>query len=75
MEFIVYEQKWAYAVITISREKALNALDSTVLEELDKTIDAVDLQTVRCLIVTGAGAKSFVAGADIGEMSTLSKEE
>ena len=75
MEFIVYEQKGAYAVITISREKALNALNSAVLEELDKTIDAVDLQTVRCLIVTGAGAKSFVAGADIGEMSTLSKAE
>ena len=54
MEFIVYEQKGAYAVITISREKALNALNSAVLEELDKTIDAVDLQTVRCLIVTGA---------------------
>ena len=46
-----------------------------MLEELDKTLDAVDLQTVRCLILTGAGEKSFVAGADIGEMSTLTKAE
>ena len=38
MEFIVYEQKGNYGVITISREKALNALNSTVLEELDKTL-------------------------------------
>ena len=65
----------ARSVLSINRPKALNALNSTVLEELDKTLDAVDLQTVRCLILTGAGEKSFVAGADIGEMSTLSKAE
>ena len=75
MDFILYEQKGAYAVITINREKALNALNSTVLEELDKTLDGVDLETVRCLVLTGAGAKSFVAGADIGEMSTLTKAQ
>ena len=75
MEYIVYEQKGAYAVITISREKALNALNSQVLDELDKTLDGVNLDEVRCLILTGAGTKSFVAGADIGEMSTLTKAE
>lgn len=75
MEFILYEQKGAYAIITINREKALNALNSTVLEELDKTLDAVNLEEVRCLILTGAGSKSFVAGADIGEMSSLTKAE
>ena len=75
MEYIVYEQKGAYAVITISREKALNALNSQVLDELNETLDAVNLDEVRCLILTGAGAKSFVAGADIGEMSTLTKAE
>ena len=62
-------------VITISREKALNALNSQVLDELNETLDAVNLEEVRCLILTGAGAKSFVAGADIGEMSTLTKAE
>lgn len=75
MEFILYEQKGAYAIITINREKALNALNSTVLEELDKTLDEVNLDEVRCLILTGAGTKSFVAGADIGEMSSLTKAE
>ena len=75
MDYILYEQKGQYAVVTINREKALNALNSQVLEELDKTLDAVNLDEVRCLILTGAGAKSFVAGADIGEMSTLTKAE
>jgi len=75
MEFIVYEQKGQYGVITISREKALNALNSQVLEELDACLDAVDLNEVRALVLTGAGEKSFVAGADIGEMSTLTKAE
>lgn len=75
MEFVLYEQKGAVGVITISREKALNALNSTVLEELDKTLDSVNQEEVRCLILTGAGAKSFVAGADIGEMSSLTKAE
>ncbi|NLG03231.1 MAG: enoyl-CoA hydratase [Clostridia bacterium] len=75
MEFVLYEQKGAVGVITISREKALNALNSSVLEELNATLDAVNLDEVRCLILTGAGQKSFVAGADIGEMSTLTKAE
>ena len=75
MEFVVYEQKGAVGIVTISREKALNALNSTVLEELDATFDAINLDEVRCVILTGAGQKSFVAGADIGEMSSLTKAE
>ena len=75
MEFILYEVKGATGIITINRERALNALNSTVLEELDQTLDAVNLDEVRCLILTGAGQKSFVAGADIGEMSNLTKAE
>ena len=75
MEYILYEQNGQVATITINRERALNALNSTVLEELDATLDAVNLDTTRCLILTGAGEKSFVAGADIGEMSTLTKAE
>ena len=60
MEFITYEQEGFVGIITINRPKAL---------------DAVDLETTRCLILTGAGEKSFVAGADIAEMSTLTKAE
>ena len=75
MEYILYEVNGAVGTITINREKALNALNSQVLDELNATLDAVDLESVRCLILTGAGEKSFVAGADIGEMSTLTKAE
>ena len=75
MEFVKYEVEGAVGIVTIDRQKALNALNSQVLEELDATFDAVDVNTVRCIILTGAGDKSFVAGADIGEMSTLTKAE
>ena len=75
MEFVTYEVNDKVGIITINREKALNALNSQVLDELGQAFDGVDLNTVRCLILTGAGEKSFVAGADIGEMSTLSKAE
>lgn len=75
MDFILYDVKDAVATITINRPKALNALNSQVLDELDQVLNAVDLNTVRCLILIGAGDKSFVAGADIGEMSTLTKAE
>lgn len=75
MEFITYDVEDKVGIITINRPKALNALNSTVLDELDAALDAVDLDAIRCLILTGAGDKSFVAGADIGEMSTLTKAE
>lgn len=68
-DFILYEVEGAVGTITINRPKALNALNSQVLDELNETLDAVDLDTVRCLVLTGAGDKSFVAGADIAEMS------
>ncbi len=74
-EFVTYEQDGFIGVITINRPQALNALNSQVLEELEETFKAVDIETTRALILTGAGEKSFVAGADIGEMSSLSKAE
>ena len=49
MGFIEYEAKGAYAVITINRPEALNALNSGVLDELDSVLDAVDLKSIRCL--------------------------
>ena len=75
MDFILYEQKGAVGVITINRPQALNALNSQVLDELSETFRNVNLEEVRCLVLTGAGEKSFVAGADIAEMSTLTKAE
>ena len=75
MSFVTYENKGAYGIITMNRPEALNALDSNVLNDLSAALDEVDLNTVRCLIITGAGEKSFVAGADIKEMASLSKAE
>lgn len=73
MEFITYEVDGQVGIITINRPKALNALNSAVLGELDAVLDTVDLDAIRALILTGAGEKSFVAGADIAEMSVLTK--
>ena len=73
-EFIKYEEEGQISILTINRPKALNALNSQVLDELDKTLDSIDTSKTRALILTGAGEKSFVAGADISEMSTLSKK-
>ncbi|MCQ2442164.1 MAG: enoyl-CoA hydratase-related protein [Oscillospiraceae bacterium] len=75
MAFINLETQGAVAVLTIDRPKALNALNSSVLEELDAAIDSLDLNAIRALVITGAGDRSFVAGADIGEMSKLTKAE
>lgn len=73
--FVNYAQEGQIGIITINRPEALNALNSQVLDDLSATLDSVNLNEVRCLILTGAGEKSFVAGADIGEMSTLTKAE
>ncbi|MCR4843334.1 MAG: enoyl-CoA hydratase/isomerase family protein [Eubacterium sp.] len=75
MGFIQYETDGFVGILTIDRPKALNALNSEVLADLDAAIDAIDLDAVRALIITGSGDKSFVAGADIGEMSTLTKAQ
>ena len=75
MSYIQVSSENHVAVLTIDRPKALNALNSEVLGELEAAIDALDLSDVRALIITGSGEKSFVAGADIGEMSTLIKAE
>ncbi len=75
MGFVNVEVKDKIAVLTINRPEARNALDSQVLDDLNAALDSIDVNTVRALVLTGAGEKSFVAGADIGEMSTLTKAE
>ena len=74
-ELIKYEEDKTTAILTINRPKALNALNSQVLEELDKTLDSIDLNKIKALIITGEEQKSFVAGADIAEMSKLTKNQ
>jgi enoyl-CoA hydratase len=57
-----------FALITLDRQEALNALSSAVLRELAQAFDEVAVSDARALIVTGAGAKAFCAGADIKEL-------
>lgn len=75
MAFVELEKKGLIGVLTINRPEALNALNDQVISQLSEALDTIDPGETRCLIVTGAGAKAFVAGADIAQMSTLSKEE
>ena len=76
MTHILFEKKGNIAIAQIDRPKALNALNSEVLNDLNTLVDTVNADPeIRVLILTGSGEKSFVAGADIGEMSNLTKEE
>ena len=75
MGYVTCEIEGAVAVITIDRPKALNALNEEVLTDLKAAFDGLDLDAVRCVVLTGAGDKSFVAGADIGAMSKMTKAE
>ena len=76
MTNVLLEKKGNIAVATINRPQALNALNSAVLTDLDELVNVVSADSdIRALVITGSGAKAFVAGADIGEMSTLTPEE
>ena len=76
MTNVLLEKKGNIAVATINRPKALNALNSAVVADLDEMIGQIMAdEEIRALVITGSGEKAFVAGADIGEMSTLTKAE
>jgi len=63
-------------VITINRPDKLNALNQQVMQELDAVMDRVyKFPEIKSVIITGSGEKSFVAGADIKEFQSLSKED
>jgi enoyl-CoA hydratase len=69
-ENLLYEKRDGIAFVTFNRPKVLNALNRQTVEELrDALLDAKNDDAVRALILTGAGEKSFVAGADIGELA------
>src|SRR5579872_6538546 len=69
-ENLLVEKRDGIAFITFSRPKVLNALNRKTVEELrDALVDAREDGAVRVVILTGAGEKSFVAGADIGELA------
>ncbi|HEY8388596.1 MAG TPA: enoyl-CoA hydratase-related protein [Parasegetibacter sp.] len=73
---LLTEIKDQICIITINRPEKLNALNKMVIDELSKAIDDVYTNPeIRSAIITGAGGKAFVAGADISEFSGLSREE
>lgn len=74
-EHLKIEEQGLVAIMTISAPKSLNALNSKILNEIGDYLDNFDRNRFRCLIVTGDGEKSFVAGADISEMAGLNAEE
>jgi len=73
-ENLILEKEDGIAIIYMNRPKALNAINDAVLKEMDVAIDEIDADPeVRVLIITGAGDKSFVAGADIAWMFKMSQ--
>jgi len=74
MKYVNVQEENGIAIITITREEALNALNNDVLADLEAAFDSLNLDTTRCAIVTGSGQKSFVAGADIAYMKDLDEK-
>jgi enoyl-CoA hydratase len=67
---VLYEKKGAFAYVTVNRSKVLNALNKATWADLQAAFeDARDDAAVRGVILTGAGNKAFIAGADIGELA------
>lgn len=74
-QFLKVEQpQEGICLLKISAPKSLNALNSTILREMNDFVSSIDAHT-RVLIITGDGEKSFVAGADISEMAHLNEQE
>lgn len=74
MSTLSFDRQGTVGVLKINRPEALNALNFQVLKDLDAFLNS-DLTGLRALVVTGAGEKSFVAGADIKEMEKLTKDD
>ena len=68
---VEFRRQDEFAIITLNRPEALNALAFSVVEEIDAAIDQVAASDARAVIVTGAGDRAFCAGADIGELQSL----
>ncbi len=76
MENVLLERQGYKLTMTINKPETLNALNTSVIKQIDAACDQIrawldEGEDIRCVIVTGAGEKSFVAGADIAEMSQM----
>src|SRR5262249_41954992 len=73
---VIYQKRGAIAYVTINRPKTLNALNQVTWQDLRAAFeDARDDVAIRGVILTGAGDKAFVAGADINELAHVSAVE
>lgn len=75
LDFVKVEREGSVATLTIDRQDKLNAISPQVVEELGQSLLELESQPPSAIVVTGAGEKAFVAGADIGEMSQMSSIE
>jgi enoyl-CoA hydratase len=72
-EFVLVDREEPIAIVTINRPAKLNAINWAVIGELADALDQLDRdEAIRCIVLTGAGDRAFVAGADVAEMSTKS---
>lgn len=74
-ETILVAVEGAVATLTVNRPDKLNAINARVLDELTAAVRSLGAQGVRAAVLTGAGEKAFVAGADIGAMAPMNPEE
>ena len=73
---ILIKKNESVQIITINRPKQLNALNKQTINELNTAILKAEKDaSVRVIVITGAGEKAFIAGADIKEFASFSKEE
>lgn len=71
MKKVLFEKQKNIALVTFNNPQKLNPLDFEVLEELNVIMDDLDKEDIRCVILTGAGEKAFIAGGDIGVQNTF----
>src|SRR5918997_268433 len=71
LDYVNVERENGVAVLTIDRQEKLNALDRQVVEEIGQALLELETETPRAIVVTGAGERSFIAGADIKAMSVM----
>ncbi|MGH3147385.1 MAG: enoyl-CoA hydratase/isomerase family protein, partial [Rubrobacter sp.] len=71
MDYVRVEREDSIAVLTVDRQERLNALDGQVVEELGQALLELEVEAPRAIVVTGAGERSFIAGADIKAMSVM----
>ena len=74
MSLVLYETQGPIGIITLNRPEMHNCMNIAMIKELDQVLDSVDLDTIRCLIITGTG-DAFSSGSDINELIKLNSRE